>query len=155
MTRTVYFEDLTVGMRFASEPEEVTQEAIIAFARDNDPQYFHVDPQAAQASLFGGLVASGWQTSSGTLRHLLNRSGLNFAGGVVGVDTRISWKRPVRPGDWLHVEGEITALRASRSLPDRGLAAFRSHTLDAAGAVVQALEATMLVNRDPARRTNP
>lgn len=155
MTRTVYFEDLHVGLRFASVPEEVTQEAIIAFARVNDPQYFHVDPQAAQASLFGGLVASGWQTSSGTLRHLLSRSGLSFAGGVVGVDTKISWKRPVHPGDWLHVEGEITALRVSRSLPDRGLAAFRSHTLDAGGGVVQTLDATMLVNRDPLRAAKP
>jgi acyl dehydratase len=152
MTRIVYFEDLSVGQRFASEPEEVTQEEIIAFARVNDPQYFHVNPDAARAGHFGGLVASGWQTASATLRHLLERSGLDFPGGVVGVDTRIVWRRPVRPGDRLHVEGEITALRASRSLPEQGLASFRSRTLDAAGAIVQTLEATMLVARDPARR---
>jgi acyl dehydratase len=150
--RDVYFEDLHVGMRFASEPEEVTQEAIVDFARMNDPQYFHVDPDAARTSLFGGLIASGWQTSSATLRHLLSRSGLTFVGGCVGVDTKISWKRPVRPGDCLHVEGEITALRASRSLADWGMVGFRSRTLDAAGVVVQVLDATMLVFRDPERR---
>lgn len=151
MTKIVYFEDLHVGMRFVSAAEEVTQEAIVSFARDNDPQYFHLDPQAARDSLFGGLVASGWQTAASTVRHLLYRSGMTFAGGAVGVDTQISWKRPVRPGDRLHVEGEITGLRASRSLPDRGLATVECRTCDAAGRVVQVLKATILVNRDPRR----
>lgn len=154
MTKIVYFEDLHVGARFVSEAEEVTQEAIIAFARDNDPQYFHLDLQAARDSLFGGLVASGWQTAASTLRHLLYRSGMTFAGGVVGVDTQISWKRPVRPGDRLHLEGEITHLRPSRSLPDRGLVTFEGRTCDGAGRVVQTLKATMLVCRDP-RRAGP
>lgn len=152
MTRAVYFEDLHVGMRFISEPEVVTQEAIIDFSRVNDPQYFHVDPVGAQASLFGELIASGWQTSSGALRHLLSRSGLTFVNGCIGVDTKISWKRPVRPGDRLHVEGEITTLRASRSRPDWGLVGFRSQTLEGSGVVVQMLEANMLVYRDTARR---
>lgn len=152
MNRAVYFEDLNVGLRFVSEPEVMTTAEIIDFSRVNDPQYFHVDPEAAKTSMFGELIASGWQTSSGALRHLLSRSGLTFVNGCVGVDTKISWKRPVRPGDRLHVEGEITALRASRSRPDWGLVGFKSRTLDAHGVVVQALEANMLVYRDPARR---
>ena len=152
MTQTLYFEDLHLGFEFVSEPEEVTQDEIINFARVNDSQYFHVDPEAARNSLFGSLLASGWQTSAATLRHLLSRSGVVFAGGVIGLDARISWKRPVRPGDRLHVEGEITGLRASRSLSDRGLVSFRSRTFDGGGAIVQTLEATMLVCRDPAPR---
>lgn len=154
MNKTVYFEDLHVGQRFASEAEQVTEEAIIRFARDNDPQYFHLDPEAAKRSMFGGLVASGWQTATMTLRLLLGAAGLTFAGGVVGVDTQISWKRPVRPGDRLHIEGEITRLRASRSLPDKGLVTFESRAIDDAGAVVQTMLATMLVYRDPARSKN-
>ncbi len=152
MTKILYLEDLHVGQRFVSEPETVTEEEIIRFARDNDPQYFHVDPATATQSMFGGLVASGWQTAAATLRHLLNRSGVTFAGGVIGVDTTVSWKRPVRPGDTLHVEGEITGLRVSRSLPERGLVTFRGSTFDSAGLLMQTLCATMMVNRDPRRR---
>lgn len=151
MSRIVYFEDLDIGQRFVSEPEEVTAEEILRFARENDPQYFHVDPVAAKESMFGGLVASGWQTAAAALRHFLSRSGVTFAGGVVGVDAQISWKRPVRPGDRLHIEGEITGLRASRSQPKRGLATFECKTFDGAGRLVQSLQATMMVNRDPRR----
>lgn len=151
MTRAVYFEDLHVGMRFVSEPEDVTEEEIIAFSRVNDPQYFHVDPEAARASLFGGLIASGWQTASGTLRHVLSRSGMTFVGGCIGVDTKISWKKPVRAGDRLHVEFEITTLHASRSRPDWGLVGFSSRTVDAGGVIVQTIEAHMLVQRDRSR----
>ncbi len=155
MSKIIYFDDLQVGMRFVSEPEEVTEEEIIAFARENDPQYFHLDPQAARDSMFGGLVASGWQTAASTVRHLLYRCGVTFAGGAIGVDTHISWKRPVRPGDRLHIEGEITNLRVSRSLPDRGLVSFEGRTCDGAGRVVQTLEATMLVYRDSRRSSSP
>ncbi len=154
MTKILYFEDLHVGQRFVSEPEEVTEEAIIRFARDSDPQYFHIDPLTATESMFGGLVASGWQTAAATLRHLLGRSGVTFAGGVVGVNATVSWKRPVRPGDRLHVEGEITGLRQSQSLPDRGFATFEGKTFDQAGRLVQTLEATMMINRDPRGREN-
>lgn len=152
MTRAVYFEDLYVGMRFVSEPEVVTLEAIIDFARINDPQYFHVDPEAARTSMFGELIGSGWQTSSGALRHLLSRSGMSFVNGCIGVDTKISWKRPVRPGDRLHLEGEITVLRSSRSRPDWGIVGFKSHMLDDSNEIVQSLDAHMLAYRDPARR---
>lgn len=152
MTRSVYFEDLQVGMRFISEPEVVSEAAIIDFARVNDPQYFHVDPEAAKSSMFGELIGSGWQTASGALLHVLSRSGLTFVNGCIGVDSKISWKRPVRPGDRLHVEWEIILLRASRSRPDWGLVGLRSHTLDGAGVVVQALDAHMLAYRDPTRR---
>ncbi len=151
MTEIVYFEDLVVGRRFVSEPEEVTTEAIIAFARVNDPQDFHVDPQAARGSMFEGLVASGWQTATATVRHLLYRCGVTFPGGLIGVDAQISWKRPVRPGDRLHIEGAITHLRASRSLPERGFVTFEGQTRDAEGRIVQLLKATMLAQRDPRR----
>ncbi|QGM99102.1 MaoC/PaaZ C-terminal domain-containing protein [Methylocystis parvus] len=154
MSRTVYFEDLHTGLRFKSEPFDMTEEGLIRFSRDNDPQFFHVDPEAAKESIFGGLIASGWQTGALTLRALLEGCGMTFAGGVVGMDAHLSWKRPVRPGDRLHIEGEITKLRASRSQPDRGFVTFKAATLNGAGEIVQTIEATMLAFRDPAREAN-
>jgi acyl dehydratase len=151
MTRTIFFEDLFVGQTFRSAAIEMTAEEIIRFARDNDPQFFHVDAEAAKESLFGGLVASGWQTASLTLRLILTESGMTFSGGVVGAEARVAWKGPVRPGDRLHVEGEITKTVASRSRPDRGFASFRATTFNQKGTAVQTIEATMLVFRDPAR----
>ncbi|WP_330082686.1 MaoC family dehydratase [Methylocystis iwaonis] len=151
MTKVVFFDDLYVGQPLRSESVEVTQEQIIRFARDNDPQYFHVDPEAAKESLFGGLIASGWQTGALTLRLLLDFCGLAFAGGVIGTDTRISWKRPVRPGDRLHIEGEITKLRPSRSQTGRGYVTFEASTYNQDGVAVQTIEATMLALRRPDR----
>jgi acyl dehydratase len=153
MSKTVFFDDLVIGQRFKSASFEMTEESMILFSRENDPQFFHVDPEAAKESLFGGLIGSGWQTGALTLRLLLQDSGLTFAGGVVGMDAHISWKRPVRPGDHLHIEGEITKLRTSRSQPDRGFVTFRASTLNGEGQTVQTIEATMLAFRDPARVT--
>ncbi|KAF2992270.1 MaoC family dehydratase [Methylocystis sp. MJC1] len=151
MTRTVFFDDLYVGQPLRSESVEVTQEQILRFARDNDPQYFHVDPEAAKESLFGGLIASGWQTGALTLRLLLEFCGLDFAGGVIGTDARISWKRPVRPGDRLRIEGEITKLRSSRTQSGRGYVTFEASTYNQDGVTVQTIEATMLAFRNPNR----
>ena len=55
-----YFEDFHIGDTFKLGPLTVTAEEIIAFAKQFDPQYFHIDPQRAKDSIFGGLVASGW-----------------------------------------------------------------------------------------------
>jgi acyl dehydratase len=152
MSSTIYFDDLFVGRKFRSEAVEVTAEEMIRFSKENDPQYFHVDAQAARESLFGGLIGSGWQTAALTLRLLLFRSDVTFAGGVIGAETRISWKRPVRPGDRLHIEGSITKLVAPLSRPDRGFASFQLTTFNQEGIEVQTLEATILVFKDPARK---
>jgi acyl dehydratase len=154
MTASLYFEDLFVGRKFQSIEVEVSAEEMIRFSQVNDPQFFHVDAEAAKDSIFGGLVASGWQTASLTFRLLLSGSGVTFAGGVVGVDSRISWKSPVRPGDRLRVEGEITETVMTRSRSDRGFARVRTRTFNQDGAEVQAIDATMLVFRDPARKAD-
>jgi acyl dehydratase len=155
MDRTIYFEDLFVGMAIRSIEVEMTQDEMVAFSRANDPQFFHVDAEAAQGSLFGGLVASGWQTAALTLQLLLTGSGMTFAGGVVGADAHIAWKAPVRPGDRLHVEGEITKTIVTRSRPDRGFAGFKAATLNQNGVIVQTIEATMLVFRKSASTLAP
>ena len=78
----LYLEDLQVGMRFASRTHAVDQEQIVAFARQFDPQPFHLDAEAAQDSLFGGLVASGWHTAAMTMR-LMVEGGVPIAGGLM------------------------------------------------------------------------
>ena len=142
----LYLEDLHVGQRFASGPHQIDEEQIRAFARQFDPQPFHLDAEAAKTTLFGELVASGWQTAAITMRLLVD-GGLPIAGGLVGVGAEISWPTPVRPDSLLHVESEILELRPSRSRPDRGTATIRSETRDQLGEVVQLLVARLIVPR--------
>src|SRR5215472_7555848 len=115
----VYLEDLHVGQRFTSGTYRMDEDEIKAFARQFDPQPFHLDAEAAKDTLFGGLVASGWHTAAITMR-LLVEGGLPIAGGLIGVSGEIAWQNPTRPGDVLHVESEVLELRPSRSNPDRG-----------------------------------
>ena len=92
----LYLDDLQVGQRFTSKTHVVDAAPIKAFARQFDPQPFHLDDDAAKDSLFSGLVASGWHTAAITMRLLVER-GLPLAGGVVGAGGELSWPRPTRP----------------------------------------------------------
>ncbi len=141
---TLYLEDLSAGQVFRSEPRVLTLEEIIRFARDNDPQYFHVDAGAAKASLFGGLVASGWQTAALSMR-LLVEGPAPFAGGIIGMGAELSWPQPVRPGDSIRIEAEVTGVKRSRSSPDRGLVTMRITTYNQRNEPVQKLAARALV----------
>src|SRR5262245_42058457 len=105
-TAPLYLDDLRVGQRFRSGTHEIDEEQIKPVARQFDPQPFHLDAGAARASLFGGLVASGWHTAAVTMR-LLVTGGLPLAGGLVGAGAEVAWPRPVRPGAVLHVESEV------------------------------------------------
>jgi acyl dehydratase len=142
----LFLEDLRVGQRFVSGTHRIDEDAIRAFAAEYDPQPFHLDAEAAKATLFEGLMASGWHTAAVTMR-LLVGGGLPIAGGVVGAGAEITWPRPVRPGAVLRVESEILELRPSRSRPERGVAKVRSETRNQHGEVVQVLVATLVVPR--------
>jgi len=144
----LYLEDLQVGQRFVSGAHQIDEEQIRAFAKQFDPQPFHLDAEAAKATFFGELVASGWHTAAITMR-LLVESGLPIAGGLIGASGEITWPKPVRPGAVLHVESKVLELRPSRSRPDRGLATVRSETRDQIGEVVQVLVAKLVVLRRP------
>ncbi len=145
-TELLYLDDLRVGQRFTSGTHRMGEDDIKTFAKQFDPQPFHVDAEAAKQSLFGGLVASGWHTAAVTMR-LLVGSGLPIAGGIIGAGGEISWPRPTRPGAILHVESEILELRPSRSRPDRGVATIRSETRNELGEVVQVLTVNLMVPR--------
>ncbi|MGK9232643.1 MaoC family dehydratase [Inquilinus limosus] len=148
--RRLYLEDLEVGQRFGSGTVAVTPEAIKAFAAEFDPQPFHLDEEAAKATFFGGLAASGWHTAALTMK-LLVGSPYQPADGLIGGGTdEMRWPRPVRPGDVLRVESEILEIRPSRSRPDRGLVKTRITTLNQAGEPVQVMIANMVVPRRPA-----
>jgi acyl dehydratase len=142
----MYLEDLSVGLRFVTGTHPVTAEAIKAFAREFDPQPFHLDEDAAATTYFQGLAASGWHTAAMTMR-LLADGGMPIAGGLIGGSGEIAWPRPTRPGDLLRVESEILAVTPSRSRPDRGTIMLRSETRNQRGEVVQTLTAKLLVPR--------
>jgi acyl dehydratase len=142
----LYFEDLHIGRRFTSGALTLDEPQIKAFANAFDPQPFHLDEEAARGSLFGGLAASGWHTAAITMR-LNVTGGLPIAGGIVGLGGELSWPKPVRPGDVLHVDNEIVDVIPSRSRPDRGTVVVRSETRNQRGEVVQATTMKLLVPR--------
>ena len=146
----LYFEDLEVGRRFTTGSVTMEADAIKAFAASFDPQPFHLDEEAASASFFGGLVASGWHTASVTMR-LLVTSGLPIAGGVIGAGGEVVWPRAVRPGDTLSVVSEVVAAKPSASRPERGMVTVKSETVNQAGEVVQVMTARLVV---PTRASN-
>jgi acyl dehydratase len=145
-----YLEDFAVGQRFGSGRLRVEREDIVAFARAFDPQPAHLDEDAARASIFRGLAASGWHTAALTMR-LLVESEMRPAGGIVGAGfDEFRWPRPVRPGDELHLESEVLEVRPSKSRPDQGLIKAKTTTLNQHGEAVQVLIANLVVPRRPA-----
>src|ERR1700730_6029631 len=116
----LYLEDLAVGQTFRSATVTVDPVRLHSFAAEFDPQPFHLDEEAAATSLFGGLVASGWHTAALTMR-LLVGGGAPVAGGIIGAGGEISWPKPTRPADELHVVSEVMEIIPSRSKPDRGI----------------------------------
>ncbi len=142
----MYFEDIATGQTYVSQTMTVSQDEIIAFATQFDPQVQHTDPEAARHSIFGELVASGWHTAALTMRLQTDIFMARFPGGALGAQLdSLAWPRPVRPGDTLHVRLEILSARASRSRPDRGVLQVRTTTLNQRDEPVQEMVAAILV----------
>jgi acyl dehydratase len=144
--KNLYFEDLRLGERFTTASCAVTEQQIKTFAREFDPQPFHLDDAAGRTTLFGGLVASGWHTAALTMR-LIIEAGPWFAGGTLGMGAEIKWCKPVRPGDVLHVESEVIELAPLQSRTDRGRIVMMSETRNARGETVQTIASQLLVPR--------
>jgi acyl dehydratase len=116
-----YFEDYVLGTSYECGSFSVDAASIISFAKEFDPQSFHVDPVAAADGPFGGLIASGWHTAALTMRLLVeNYLSPEASLGGAGVD-EIRWPHPVRPGDTLRVRATVVESRQSGSKPDRGI----------------------------------
>src|SRR3712207_3095322 len=151
--RACYLEDLAVGQRYAGGTARVDLAAIRAFAAEFDPQPFHLDEKAAEASIFGRLVASGWHTMALTMRMLVDGE-LRSLWGLVGLGAdELRWPRPVMPCDVLRVMWEVLEVRPSASKPDRGTTRLRVTTRNQRDEVVLTLTTTILLPRRPAGAT--
>ena len=112
-----WFDDLNLGMRFKTGETLVTHDDIVRFAREFDPQPFHLDDAAAEHTVLKGLAASGWHTAALSMRLILaiRPFGPHPVFGL-GVD-ELRWLAPVRPGDTLRLEGEVIELIPSKTRP--------------------------------------
>ena len=148
MTMAVhYLEDFEAGQKYATGTVTVEADEITAFAAKFDPQSFHLDPDAAKKTFFGGLAASGWHTASLTMRLLVDGD-LKPAGGIIGASfDEFRWPRPVRPGDVLRVESEILEVRASKTRPRQGMIKVRTTTYNQDGEPVQVFVGNLVVPR--------
>ena len=150
MTIRYYFEDFSVGRVFDSGTRQLSEQDILGFAREYDPQYFHTDPEAAKQSIFGGLIASGWQTVGVCMRlmcdtYLLETSTL----GSPGVD-EVRWVKPVYPGDTLRMRATVIAAKPSSSKPDRGMATMRWDVFNQKDELVMHMQGMQMMERRPA-----
>jgi acyl dehydratase len=147
---TRYFEDYVPGTSVECGSFSLSQAEIIAFATEYDPQPFHVDPLAAKNGPFGGLIASGWHTTSRMMRLLVDNYVSQESGlGAAGVD-ELRWLRPVRPGDTLHVRATVMEARRSSSKPDRGIVKTLMELTNQDGDLVMTVTAINFVRARPA-----
>jgi acyl dehydratase len=145
----LYFEDFTPGREFRTEGVAVTEAQIVDFARSFDPQPFHLDAEAAKETIYGGLIASGFQTMALTFRLFVQTRALTACSlGSPGVD-ELRWVRPVRPGDTLRATVQVVEQRPSTSKPDRGIVRLHWTTLNQRGEPVLTMTSMQLVRRRP------
>jgi acyl dehydratase len=136
----LYFEDFKVGETSEMGRRVVDRDEVIAFARDFDPQPFHTDEEAARASMFGGLIASGWHTVSMVMRMMCDSYLLQSASlGSPGVD-HVKWLKPVRPGDTIRAVRTVLEARVSKSKPDVGIVKTRWDVYNQADEPVMTME---------------
>jgi acyl dehydratase len=147
---TRYFEDYVPGLAVDCGSFSISEAEIIAFAKEYDPQPFHIDPVEAAEGPFGGLIASGWQTTSMTMRLLVEHFVSAETGlGAAGVD-EIRWPRPLRPGDTLRVRATVLEARRSNSKPDRGIIRSLAEVTNQHGeAVMRLIAINFVLARDP------
>jgi acyl dehydratase len=143
---TKFYEDIEVDDRWSTEAREVTREEMVGFARRYDPQEMHVDEDEARETFFGGLVASGWFTASASMRLVVDEFLNKYAVvGAMGVDD-LRWHEPVRPGDVLHVRGEVVGKETWDE--NRGLVRYEQETVrEEDDDIVMSLSADVLFER--------
>jgi acyl dehydratase len=144
-----YWEDITEGEIVELGSRTMEKDRMVAFAREFDPQPFHTDEKAAEASIWGGLIASGWLTGSVLMRifydgYLKDTASL----GSPGLD-ELRWLKPVRPGDTLTVRLTVLETAASRSKPDRGIVRSLMEVVNQHGEIVMTTKGVNFIRRRP------
>jgi acyl dehydratase len=144
-----YFEDFFEGQEIPMGSKTVTEDEIIAFAKQFDPQPFHIDHDAAEASHFGGVIASGWHTCSMMMRLVVD--GLMTSSSSMGSPglEKVRWIKPVRPGDTLTVAYLTQQVKASDSRPDRGVVWSKWQARNQHGEIVATIEGMGMFGRRP------
>jgi acyl dehydratase len=144
-----WFDDLKVGMRFKGDKVSVSKADILRFATEFDPQPFHLDEEAAKDTILNGLAASGWHTAALSMRLAISAKPFGphplFGAGV----DELRWLKPVRPGDTLHLEGEVVELIPSKTRP-QGIARVKFTTFNQDGEAVYTFTPIAIVPRRPA-----
>lgn len=142
---TTYFEDLAAGDEFEFGTYEVTEDEILQFAEQYDPQWFHTEPERArEASHFGDIAASGWHTCAMTMRLLVDNHYEDAASlGAAGIE-ELRWPNPTFPGDELSVRVEVLDTRRSESDPSRGIVTFENTVTNQDGEVKLQMRPTVL-----------
>jgi acyl dehydratase len=149
---TYYWEDFIQGRVLDLGAVVVSKDEVIEFARRYDPQPFHVDEAAADTSIFGGLIASGWHTCAMVMRltcdsYLLRAASL----GSPGVDS-VRWLKPVRPGDTLRAQMTVAETKSSASKRDRGSIKSQWEVFNQQGELVMTMEGISMFKRRPAEQ---
>jgi acyl dehydratase len=149
MSTIEWFDDLKLGMRFKTGETTVSKEDILRFAAEYDPQPFHLDDEAAKKTMLGGLAASGWHTAAISMKLAVacRPFGPHPLLGA-GVDD-LRWLKPVRPGDTLHLEGEVVDLVPSRTKP-QGIVRVKWTAYNQNGEAVYTFNPIGIVPRRPA-----
>ena len=147
MSYKYYWEDFSPGQVRESEGYSLTEDEIVEFAKKYDPQPFHTDREKAKQTVFGGLIASGWQTAGICMRMLCDLYLLESASlGSPGVD-ELRWVKPVRPGDTLRLKSTVLETRASASRPDMGTVRSRSEVYNQRGELVMHMSGVGMFRR--------
>jgi acyl dehydratase len=143
----LHWEDIDVGRVFDIGPYKVSREEILSFARAYDPQPFHIDDAAAQESIYGGIISSGWQTAA-VAQKLLVDGFLNETAsfGSPGIES-LRWKKPVRPGDELTLRLRVVGKEPSPKFVDRGILDVEHAIANQRGNIVMTYRARIMIGR--------
>lgn len=145
----IWFESFFVGQEFRTPGKTLSEAEILDFAFRYDPQPIHIDKTAAEKGLYGGLIASGWQTTAVAFRLFMSLNPFGEASmGSPGVD-ELRWLRPVRPGDTIRMVAKVVEVKPSRSKPDRGVVTIAYTVLNQNDEEVMTLKAAQLLRRKP------